>query len=141
MAMLKQVRGLAPKDGTKPIHLEITPKDIQKGRPLDPENCAAACALKRQGFTEAIVMRSVTYVNKGTKESPNWLRFATPNSLAREIVALDRGGRVEPGEFMVKPFNPARKLGAKTWHSRGQNGSSSTKPSSSRHVTVKIREA
>ena len=140
MTSIKSLRSLAKKDAKKPLQLEITKQDIVRAKPLDPENCAAACALKRQGFAEAVVMRSVTYVNRGSKESPDWIRFATPISLAREIVALDRGGRVEPGDFILKPFGTHRQLGARAWQERG----SSTKPPSNRvcrHVTAKIREA
>jgi hypothetical protein len=139
MTTIKSLRSLAKKDATKNLQLEITKIDIRHAKPLDPENCAAACALKRQGFAEAVVMRSTTYVNKGSKASPDWVRYATPASLAREIVALDRGGRVEPGTFMMQPFSEQRKLGRKPWKQR--TSSTSANKRLYRHVTAKIREA
>lgn len=139
MTTIRSLRSLAKQDAKRSLQLVINQDDIRKAKPLDPENCAAACAIKRQGFAQAIVMRSTTYVNHGTVEAPKWLRYHTPPSLAREIVALDRGGRVEPGDYLLSPHSNGRKLGYKPWKSRG--GKTNKKPPIYRHVTAKIREA
>lgn len=139
MTTIRNLRSLAKQDAKRPLQLAINQDDIRKAKPLDPENCAAACAIKRQGFAQAVVMRSTTYVNHGTVENPKWLRYATPTSLAREIVALDRGGRVEPGDYLIKPFTHTRRLGEKHWSSRTKE--TGQKKPVYRHVTAKIREA
>lgn len=123
-------------DATNSIELEVTLADIRKAKPLDPTCCAVAQALKRQGFCQAIVMRSTTYINMGSLASPSWIRFATPNSLQRELIALDRGGRFEPGDYTINPHSPARRLGAKPWRSRGKK-----RRHSKHHITTNIRQS
>lgn len=132
------VRKTGMTDASKSFQFTITQADINKAKPMDPYECAAACALKRQGFAEAIVMRATTYINHGTRRNPNWVRYATPQSLQREIIALDRGGSMEPGDFTMQAFSPARRLGAQKWRLQGKR-KGNTKPRY-HHITPNIRE-
>lgn len=132
------VRKTGMTDAISSFTLTITKTDINKAEPMNPYSCAAACALKRQGFAEAIVMRATTYINHGTKRNPNWVRYATPAALTREIIALDRGGSMEPGDFNMQAFSPARRLGVHRWRSSGKR-KDNTKPRY-HHITPNIRE-
>lgn len=129
----KSLRGTKITNGRKRLILSIQPCDIKGARPQDPTSCAAARALQRQGFTEAVVMRSVTYVNSGTRALPCWQRYETPEALTREIVAIDRGGRFEAGDYTLKPMRPSK-------HEK-PTGPKTTKKGSRpyRHVTTNIR--
>ena len=127
-------------DAQLPIELTITATDVAKAVSGDPTKCAAARALRRQlGVCQAAVMRHTTYVNYGTAKEPKWSRYATGHALGREIVAIDRGGRFEPGEFHIRPHSPASRLGTRPYTRR-------TKPTGHKtprayHVTANIRES
>lgn len=133
------IRKAGLRDATRKVELEILPVDIKGAKPKDPTACAAARALKRQlGVKEVAVMRRTTYINHGEPTKPNWTRYQTPESLTREIVAIDRGGRFEGGTYRLRPFSPSARLGAHQWRSRGrEDGSRKPKPY---HVTTNIRE-
>ena len=135
-----EIKEAGMKDAQHEVILHITKADVKGAKPKDPGSCAAARAVRRQlGACNVQVMRSTTYINHGTDIKPKWLRYATPQALTREIVAIDRGGRFEPGDFILKPFNPGRKLGAKTWHARGDKTGQKAKVRP-RHFTLNIRE-
>ena len=133
------LKGLPIRDARTSLILNIPRDDVRRAKPLNPTACAAALACQRQHGHAAIVMRSTLYINFGTDSAPDWVRFQVPTSLQREIVALDRGGKAEPGEYHIRPFCPSARLGAKPFHrSTGvRNGKKTTK---FRHVTTKIRE-
>lgn len=96
-------------DATKSIKLAITAADIKAARSKAPDLCAAALACKRQfRATEARVYLSRTYVRTNGK----WVRYFTPHSLKQEIIALDRGGTFEPGEFKLYRPHPSVLSGA-----------------------------
>lgn len=105
----KSLHGTKITNGRKRLVLNIKPCDIKGAKPKDPTSCAAARALQRQGYTEAVVMRSVTYVNSGTRALPCWQRYETPEALTREIVAIDRGGQFEAGDYTLSPVRPSKR--------------------------------
>lgn len=90
----------------KRLKVIISAKDVQGGKNKDPGACAAAKALVRSvpGCVAARVHLSRAYIlsNKG-----NWQRYKTPDALRSEIVAFDRGGKFEPGEFELRPLPPS----------------------------------
>ena len=130
----KQTIGGCPVvDAVKPITLKINLSDIKKGMNKDPGHCAAALACLRQikGIDQARVHIGRTYIKKGNK----WFRYLTPLSLRSEIVAFDRGGKFEPGEYVIKPMPPAH---------RSTNRHLTKQPSGSRkrrkyHVLTDVR--
>lgn len=113
-----QIDGTKVVDAKKPLTLHITTGDVKKGANKNPSSCAAAQAcLKLPGVTQARVHIATTYI----KVHDKWLRFRTPGALRSEIVAFDRGGKFEAGEYTLKPMPPALKLGT------GAKGSDTSK--------------
>lgn len=99
-----KINGLPVVDANKKIVLHILPKDIAKGNTKDPGACAAAQACMRQlGASAARVHIGRTYL----KLKDKWLRFHTSKSLRTEIVAFDRGGVFEPGDYLLSPLPPS----------------------------------
>ena len=94
-------------DAVKPVILQITQADCERGSKKDPTRCAAALALKRvTGCDEARVHVACTYLRFANK----WLRYATPPSLKAEIISFDRGGGFYPGDFRLHPMPAANRL-------------------------------
>ncbi len=90
-------------DADRPQTIVITKDDVKKGNTKDPGGCAAALACCRDlRATEARIHVTKAYV----KIRNRWYRFRTPTALSREIVAFDRGGKFEPGEYELKPIKP-----------------------------------
>ncbi len=84
-----EIAGKPVRNAKKPVVLVITSDDVKKGATRDPASCAAALACKRQmNASEARVHTGRTYV----RIKDEWIRFNTPVSLQKEIVAFDRGG-------------------------------------------------
>lgn len=110
MPVLK-LDGLPVKDAKKSVVLHITAGDVKNAKVKDPSHCAAALACKRDlGAKEAQIHKSRTYL----KFNGHWTRYLTPNSLQAEIVAFDRGGTFEPGEYRLTKMAPSRKFNKKT---------------------------
>jgi hypothetical protein len=104
-----RINGTPVKDATKKIVLTITPQDVKSGAKKNANSCAAANALCRQeGCEAAKVHMSRAYIKKGK----TWYRFAVPLALKNEVLAFDRGGTFEPGEYVLTPLQPSVRLGA-----------------------------
>jgi|SRR5882672_9679450 len=123
-----QIAGQDVYDATQPLMINITKQDIINGKGKDPGACAAAMAAMRSlGATKARVHLSRTYIELDpsamgikSRKSKVWMRYQTPISLAKEMIALDRGGKFEPGAHRLgaphkfhklKPPKPAIQLG------------------------------
>lgn len=105
-----KINGLPVVNAKKSIVLHIKKNDIERGKIKKPGACAAAIACERQlGCTEARVHVGRTYVRYNGK----WERFLTSQALRAEIVAFDRGGKFEPGDYRLIKMQPSR-LGDKT---------------------------
>ncbi len=123
-----QINGQDVFDATQPLMINITDQDIAKGKGKDPGACAAAmAAIRSLKATKARVHLSRTYIEldpkvlgiKSSKEKV-WIRYQTPISLTKEMIALDRGGKFEKGAHKLgapykyhrlKPPKPAIQLG------------------------------
>ena len=87
-------------DAKKPMVIHITKSDVRNGSLKDSSSCAAAKAICRQTACEAAkVYIGRTYI----KQDGKWVRYATPPSLRNEIIAFDRGGQFEPGDYTLAP--------------------------------------
>jgi hypothetical protein len=97
-----EIAGKKVVDGNKPIKLHITADDVKKGANKNPSGCAAALAALREipEVKAARVHVGRTYLQIKDK----WVRYQTPKSLRTEIVAFDRGGKFEPGEYHLAPL-------------------------------------
>ena len=90
-------------DARSALVIHITKTDVRKGALKDAKTCAAAQSICRQdGIEAAQVYIGRTYVKKAGK----WIRYATPPSLRNEIIAFDRGGEFEPGDYTLNPVQP-----------------------------------
>lgn len=135
----KVIRGSNVQDAEDALTLNIGPGDIKGAISLDPHNCAAAKAAKRQlKVVDVCVMRSKTYINYGSRKDPNWVRYSTPASLSREIIAIDRGGRFEPGTYRLPPVCPSARLGSARAITRNRSERKGERHNI--HITAKIRE-
>lgn len=127
------IEGKPVRDATRGLPLKITPVDCERGGVKDPGSCAAAQALLRiPGVQAARVQVSRTYVQRNGE----WKRYMTPESLSREIIAFDRGGRksFEPGEYYLRAPSPEEKLSAH--RKRHQNDKRKNKPTGTREVHI-----
>jgi hypothetical protein len=108
-----KIDGIPVRDADRVIILHISEQDA-RGRSKDPRNCAAAKAACRvDGVKEARVYRSRTFLLiERANGMPCWVRLHTPERLQKEIVAFDRGGKFEPGDYVLRPMPPAGRLGA-----------------------------
>lgn len=105
------IEGLPIIDAKAPVVLTITPGDIRKADPKDPGACAAARACWRQFRVEARVHMGRVYVRTA---KDHWTRYLTPPSLRTEIVAFDRGGTFQPGNYVLPAPQPSKRLGKAT---------------------------
>ena len=106
-------------DALKPLDIRITADDVRRGAQKNATSCAAARALCREGFTEARVHAARTYVKQ---PDGKWLRYFTGDGLRSEIVAFDRGGAFEPGEYRLAPIQPSERIGTRAKRAGGITG-------------------
>lgn len=100
-----QIDGLPVKDARKSVVITISDRDVKNGTLKKPNSCAAALCCKRElGATEAHVHTSRVYL----RFNGHWQRYLTSAALRSEIVAFDRGGRFEPGEYRLIKMQPSR---------------------------------
>lgn len=93
------IDGLPVFNAKKPIKLKITKRDIGIADPKKPDHCAAAVACKRELHAKEVrVHLGRIYVRTN---NTNWQRYSVPRNMRTEIIAFDRGGSFEPGEFML----------------------------------------
>lgn len=105
-----KINGLPVRDAHRAAVFVISKSDVSRAKSKAPDACAAALACQREFHTkEVYVFVSRVYVRMGD----HWLRFKTPTSLAREIVALDRGGAFYPGEYKLSSTTESMALGVK----------------------------
>lgn len=104
-----KIAGTEVEDANRKLVLKISREDVKAGALKKADSCAAAKALCRQeGCEAARVHFSRAYIKKGGK----WLRFFVPPALRNEVLAFDRGGKFEPGEYTLTPVQPTVRLGA-----------------------------
>ena len=117
-------------DAVRPLWVEVTPRDVKVAAQQSHRVCALAVACKRaQHASGMVVSVRAIYVVQGHRAT----RYEAPDSVAREIVAFDRGAPFKPGFYRLRP--PVHKLGERsTWAKRNKR-----KPSQRRHYTTGIR--
>jgi len=118
-------------DSDKIVEVTVNRKDCKTGKKKDPNECAMARAFKREMHVNgAIIGLTNSYLIKGDKA----IRFATPESVKREIISFDRHQDFNPGEYILVPPPPSKRLGTKK-HKR----SGSHKPTRTCHRTARVR--
>jgi hypothetical protein len=125
-----KIAGTPVKDATKPIALTITQEDVRAGAKKNSNSCAAANALCRQeGCEAAKVHMSRAYIKKGR----TWYRFGVSPALRAEVLAFDRGGTFEPGDYVLHPLQPTVRLGADKRRTEGLRGADTRKNHASKN--------
>lgn len=110
MARIMKINGLPVVDAKDSITLVVTAKDIENAKKKNQAECAAAVACRRQlKASEARVHLGRTYIRFNGK----YRRYITSSALRDEIVAFDRGGRFQPGEYMLMNMQPSRQYDRK----------------------------
>ncbi len=93
-----KLEGLPVYDATEPLGFTVKTRDITKRGIQSPDSCAMALACKREHHSKDVrIHMKYSYV----LEKDHWTRYRTPASVSREIVAFDRGGSFDPGEYML----------------------------------------
>ncbi len=133
-----KIEGKTVQDAKKPMHITITREDVRAGAKKDASDCAAAQALMRQEHCQAArVHASRTYIKKGGK----WTRYATPPALRSEVVAFDRGGKFEPGEYQLVPVSESQKRGMRSLRqSLAPKYQGPPKQKRKNHITTGVRQ-
>jgi hypothetical protein len=99
--------GIEVRDAIRPCVLKINKADANSGQ-KDPSTCAAAKAACRVGnVVEARIYRTRSYLLIGK----SWVRYATPGALRVELIAFDRGGRFDPGEYVLETLPANKQIG------------------------------
>jgi len=107
-------------DATAPVHVTVTKRDCTNGKRLKAGECALAVAAQRQYHAQgAVIGMSYSYIVRGDHA----IRFATPASVAREIVSFDRHGDFAPGEYGLSAVSPSNRLGKEKVERPGDHGS------------------
>jgi hypothetical protein len=96
-----EINGKRVVDATRKAKIMITKRDTVEGDNKNPSSCAAARAAKRDvpECLSARVHIGRVYIEQKDK----WVRYYTPEALRTEIIAFDRGGTFQPGEYELKP--------------------------------------
>jgi hypothetical protein len=137
-----KIQGMPVEDANDKLEIAINKTDIRLGAKKDSNSCAAARALCRQHHAEAAMVHfSRAYIKKNGK----WLRYSVPTALRNEVLAFDRGGAFEPGEYVLAPVQPTVRLDAsvrkryekKTKRKLPQNGARAKRPY---HVVTGVRK-
>lgn len=104
--MMRKLDGLPIIDAIMPISFKVTNRDIKRGGLQQPDSCAMALACKREyHYKDVRIHIHYSYI----LEKDHWVRYRTPNSVAREIVVFDRGGTFDPGEYtLLVPYKSDR---------------------------------
>lgn len=122
-------------DAPRSLIIDVTLGDTKSAAIKNHRACAAAVACKRQYHLDGVIVsRSMAYLIRGRKAT----RYMVPSELVREVVAFDRGGKFEPGQYhLTRPAANIR-LGRKRPHRSDKRGLIG-KHRKHRHVTTNIR--
>lgn len=137
--LVENPKGLPIIDATEDLVVTVTAADVRKAVPMSPTKCAlanAACRMK--GVARAQFNKAITYLVFGDKI----LRFETPESATREMVAIDRGGAFAEGEYVLKRVSKSNRLDRDNTGRKGGGYNGKAKSAATpRHVTVMVRGA
>jgi hypothetical protein len=99
-----EINGKRVVDAKRSAMIHITAKDVKEGNNKNPSSCAAAKAAKHSlSCLSARVHIKRVYIEKKDK----WLRFETPDALRTEIIAFDKGGSFQPGDYKLRAIMPS----------------------------------
>lgn len=130
-----KINGKKVVDATKPATINITKHDTTAGDNKNPSSCAAARAAVRDfECVSARVHIGRVYI----EEAKRWVRYKTPDALRTEIVAFDKGGSFQPGEYVLNPPAPSARL-ARSGSATGKTKKKPSRTKSPRKLIAKIK--
>lgn len=96
------------KDANEPIWVSVTKADSATGRKKDASECALARACVREKHADgAVINIGTSYIIKGDTA----VRYATSNSVSREITSFDRGAGFQEGnDYLLAAPPPTSRL-------------------------------
>ena len=137
----RSIRRLFPQvksayDSASPIEVSVNKRDCDEAKRLNPAECALAKAARRELKADgAVIGISSSYVIKGDKA----IRFATPESVRREIVSFDRHQDFARGTYHLPPKSPAVRFGAGRVRRKTEGGGKDKNAKRKIHHSVRIR--
>lgn len=130
-----EINGKRVVDATRKQRIIVTKRDTIDGDNKNPSSCAAARAAKRD-IPECISAR-VHIGRVYIEREKTWVRYKTPEALRTEIIAFDKGGSFQPGEYELRPMAPTQRLDTGTETSRTKKRPSAVKSPRKRiHVAL-----
>ena len=125
------------KDATRAVTIEVTKSDVRSSQTKSHRTCAIATACKRMLHLDGVVIsRAIAYLIKDGVAT----RYRVSDAAAREVIAFDRGGSFEPGEYrLVKPDHTIA-LGVERG-TEPRPKDKRKKHDTPRHITTNIRAA
>lgn len=101
---MKKIDGQLVVNAKRPVTFVVTTADIKKAARKSNPGCVIAVSCMRElEATAAKVHVARTFLNLGGK----WTRFKTSKALRTELIAYDKGGEFEPGEYELIPPSPS----------------------------------
>lgn len=129
---VRMFEGLPVVDAAQDVTVTITAADVKNSKKKNPGACAAAVAGERRFHKPVKVFLSRMYV----KDKDKWVRFVTPDNIAREIISFDRAQMFEPGDYKFKAPSPGQRLGTYTHRTNKEN---QTRNRRTQHITTNVR--
>jgi hypothetical protein len=112
-------------EARKPVAVEVTAKDVSRGKIKKHRECAMANAVCREwGADHAVIGMTYSYVIKGNTA----VKFKTPDTVSREIVSFDRNKTFEPGAYHLGPVSPGLTAAAQKKAYKKQSGGEKVGP-------------
>lgn len=136
--MFAKEHKLKRQDATKEMFIEVSEDDVAKSSPRKPETCAFARACHRaHKIDAAYFFRTTAWIQKGKTLT----RYLLPPSMQQELTSFDRGQKMEPGIYRLKPPAPAQRMGVLRPGTPGKGKSSKLGFKQFRHRTTNVRAA
>lgn len=110
--------GKPVRDAEAPLILNIRPRDVKNAVSGDPRNCAIAQCIKRHEH-EVLVSVGATVVLVESEECTT--RYVLRNEDRKMIHAFDQVRYFRPGEIVLLPPPPKRRIGARRGTPPGSN--------------------
>lgn len=111
-------RDLNVVDGTTPLVLKVTQKDIDKATQADAGSCAIAqCLLRHKGVVDVRIGASTAFVDYTDRVE----RYVIETADRQRLAVFDRDGYFAPGTYTLQPPPPGRQIGDRVGMASGSN--------------------
>lgn len=102
------IDNLPVRDAKFSTTLKIHKTDVRTGKIKNPDECVVARACRRALDAREVKVHINRVYVRTNKEPKVWTRYVVPASMKQEIVAFDRGGKFEAGEFKLRAPSPSQ---------------------------------